>query len=279
MTRFEFIDALREALTGLPPETIAATVAEYERRIRVASDAGQSEDDIMASLGDPQNIAAECRSARPATTTITVKRDEPPASFARTFFSFAGLTVFNLFLAIPAIAYCSLLFASFVLALACYGGGIAMTGASLAGVEGISFDRPDYPRFQIQRDAAGVPAAANGATPNPSAAANGSIQIADGTSKVEIGPRGVDVCDGSSRVRIGTDGDLPGLHIGNPGQDRDFYFDIGDVGQVRPMLVSIGIGLILAGIVAFLLCLVLARFTLVGIVRLAQMELSILKGA
>jgi hypothetical protein len=187
--------------------------------------------------------------------------------------------VFNLFLAIPAIVYCSLLFASFVLAFACYGGGIAMTGASLAGVEGISFDRPDYPRFQIQRDAAGVPAAANGATPNPSAAANGSIQIADGTSKVEIGPRGVDVSDGSSRVRIGTDGDLPGLHIGNPGQDRDFYFDIGDVGQARPMLVSIGIGLILAGIVAFLLCLVLARFTLVGIARLVQMELSILKNA
>ena len=266
MTRFEFIDALKQALAGLPPDTIAATVAEYERRIRSASDAGQSEDDIMENLGDPQKIAAERRSAPPE--MATVQRHVRPASFARTVFSFTGLMVFNLFLAIPAIVYCSLLFASFVLALACYGGGIAMTGASLVGIEGISFERPDYPGFLIQRDAAGASATANGAAPNPSTAANASIQIADGKSTIDIGPHGVDVSDGSSRVRID-----------NPGHDRDFYFDIGDVGQVRPMLVSVGIGLIVAGIVAFLLCLALARFTLVGIARLVQMELTILKNA
>lgn len=260
MTRFEFIDALKQALAGLPPETIAATVAEYERRIRAASDAGQSEDDIIENLGDPQKIAAERRSA--PLEIAMVQQDVRPASFARTVFSFTGLMVFNLFLAIPAIVYCSLLFASFVLALACYGGGIAITGASLAGVEGISFERPDYPRFLIQRDAAGASATANGT------AANASIQIADAKSTVDIGPHAVDVSDGSSGVRID-----------NPERDRDFYFDIGDVGQARPMLVSVGIGLILAGIVAFLLCLALARFTLVGIARLVQMELSILKNA
>jgi len=295
MTRFEYIDALRQALSGQPPEVIAATVAEYERRIRDASAAGQSEDDILDSLGDPQKIAAERRSAPSA--SMAVKHDERPASFVRMFFSFMGLMVLNLFLAIPAILYSALLLASFLLALTLYGSGIVMTGASLAGVEGISFDRSDHPAVLTRRDAASA-ATDNRTPPNPSAtsakaSASASIQIADVKSIAKIGPNDIGDSDASSKVRIGEDRnnlglsenkhgvniDMPGLHIHNPAHSRDFYFNTSDVSASRPLQVSIGIGLILAGIVAFLLCLALAKLTLVGILRLAQMEFSILKNA
>ena len=129
MTRFEYIDALRQAMSDLPPDVIAATAAEYERRISDASAAGQREDDIIESLGDPQKIAAERRaSPQPKTFQKDKAPANSPANFARMFFSFVGLMIFNVFLLVPAIVYSALLFASYVVAIACYAGGIMVTG-------------------------------------------------------------------------------------------------------------------------------------------------------
>src|ERR1700751_1579873 len=100
MTRFEYIDALRQAMSDLPPDVVAATVADYERRIAAASAAGRTEDEILASLDSPQKVAAECRAAK---RLQTFKQDKTPANFVRMFFSFIGLMVFNLLLIVPAI--------------------------------------------------------------------------------------------------------------------------------------------------------------------------------
>jgi uncharacterized membrane protein len=325
MTRFEYIDALRQAMSDLPPDVIAATVAEYERRISDASAAGQREDDIIESLGDPQKVAAERRAAP---QFKTFQQDKPPvnspANFSRMFFSFVGLMIFNVFLLVPAIVYSALLFASYVVAIACYAGGIMVTAASLAGVNEISLDPPyesvsfhqahadarfdgdnGHVVVDIKQDAklakngAAMPpatasasaSAAASASSAPSAsavAATGSS--ADGKALVKVEPNGVSITDGSSKIRISDDGDdfdddrnlhldIPGIHIHHPENSHNIFFGPDDFTASRPLRTSIGIGLILSGILAFLLCLVVSRYTFAGVSRLVQFEFAILKSA
>lgn len=284
MTRFEYIDALKQALAGLPPEEIAATVAEYERRISDASAAGQGEDAIIESLGDPQDVAA---GRRAALESKVLKQDKGPARFVRKFFSLIGLTVFNLFLVIPAIVYSALLFASFMIALACYGGGIVTTAASLAGVSEISLDQPsDTVVFkQTPVEKANAPAASASASANQiTTAESNAFQLKDGNSIVKVGPDGIRISEDGDNLEIaegkrGTNIDMPGLHIRSPQHSRSIFFGSDDVSDSRPAQASIGICLILAGILAFLLCLTIGKYTMIGILRLAQMELSVLKSA
>ncbi len=327
MTRFEYIEALRKALEGLPPEVVARTVAEYEQRIHDASAAGQSEDEILAGLEDPQQVAdklhAELAPKPPAVTAA-----QGPASVFRMAASFVGLMVFNLFLIIPAIAYAGLLIAAFAVSLACYVGGIAMTGASVAGVNQFSLDEPfDHMSFhkpdaiadlrshdgrtvvdigekglhveagdklihigpQPHVGNAETQAVAQADTASASASVSSSSMPGDATgTTIDIGPQSIIVKDGVPKdARTGhdegdVDVDIPGLHI----HDNDADFDKGSFtlgtdffSESRPVQIGIGIAITMAGIISFLLCLVIARYTLLGIARLAQLEFGLLRGA
>ena len=72
---------------------------------------------------------------------------------------------------------------------------------------------------------------------------------------------------------------VSGVQLHHLGVSRNFFAHAADVGASRPFQASIGIGLILAGIISFLLCLTIARLTLLGIVSLVQMEFAVLKSA
>ncbi len=139
MNRFEYLDALRDALFGLPEATVAAIMADYERRFAERSSAGQSEEEIMASLGDPKKVAAEKRAA---VQFNTFKEKKSLGNLVRLFFSLVGLMVFNLFMLVPGIVYMSLLFAAYVVSLVFYGSGILVTAASLADVSGMALHDP-----------------------------------------------------------------------------------------------------------------------------------------
>lgn len=327
MTRFEYIEALRKALEGLPPDVIARTVADYEKRIYDASAAGQSEDEILAGLEDPQQVADSLR-APPAPklpAVATAPQPNPnhsraaaqgPASALRMAVSFVGLMVFNLFLIVPAIAYAGLLIAAFAVSLACYVGGIAMTGASVAGVNQFSLDEPfDHMNFHKPdvvtdlrsrdgrtmvkigengihveagdkrihvepRTTGDAPMAAANAGSASASASTPSSTPADGNTTVDIGPKGIVVKDGNDESDV--DIDIPGLHIHDNDMDIDkgsFTLGTDFISESRPVQVSVGIGIILAGIIGFLLCLAVARYTMLGIARLAQLEFSVLRGA
>lgn len=294
MTRFEYIDALRQALSGLPPDVIAATVAEYERRIAAASDAGQSEDEIIASLGDPQVVAEQAAAQRRTVPAVdAVKQEKTAVNVVRMFFSLIGLMVFNLFLVIPALFYSALLFVSFVVALALYGGGIALTTASLSNINDPSPNRTV--QTAVSKSAASTAvASANASAPIASPPAVDAVRHGDDETYVKVGPNGVRVSDGSNKIRIfdddddnfdvmdnkhGVSIDLPGLRIRNAEHGDNFVIGALGLSETRPVQASIGIGLILAGILSFLMCLVVAKYTLIGILRLAQMEFSVLKNA
>ena len=350
MTRFEYIEALRKALEGLPPEVIARTVAEYEKRIFDASAAGQSEDEILAGLEEPQQVADRLRAPPapklPVVATVAAAQprsapaSQAPASVLRAVFSFLGLMVFNLFLIVPAIAYAGILIAAFAISLACYVGGIAMTGASVAGVNQISLAEPfhhvyvDKPEAIVDsrsRDGrtvvnigesgihvetgdklihvvpqatpgdavavanAGAGSASASASASAAAAASASgsssvsVSASDGHSTtVDIGPGGIIVKDGvpddakAENDDEDVDIDMPGLHIHNRDIDVDHNtVSLGSdfISESRPVQIGVGLAVTLAGILGFLLCLVVARYTLLGIVRLAQLEFGMLRGA
>ncbi|HXA47361.1 MAG TPA: DUF1700 domain-containing protein [Burkholderiaceae bacterium] len=304
MTRFEYIDALKQALSDLPPDVIAATVADYERRIAAASAAGQSEEAILASLDSPQKVAAERRAAK---QFHAFKQDKTPANFVRMFFSFIGLMMFNIFLIVPAIIYTALLFASFAVALACYSGGIMMTATGLAGVSEISLDehfhrdahtpvairsnRDDgHVIIDIGKNAKSAPVQALPQAQMGSASASSAASTASSATASAAGNAASTRSDkiiisddndslGFTEDDDGVNIDMPGLHMHSPGNSHHLFFDTDDFNESRPVLVSVGIGMILGGILMFLLCLVVSKFTVTGIVRLVQMEFSVLKNA
>lgn len=61
MTRAEFMIRLRRGLAGLPVTTIADIVADHEAHFADAQEAGRSEAEVAAALGDPDRLAREMR--------------------------------------------------------------------------------------------------------------------------------------------------------------------------------------------------------------------------
>jgi uncharacterized membrane protein len=329
MTRFEYLTALRSALEGLPPEVIERTLAACEQRIHEASAAGRSEDEILASLEDPQKVADDLRAEHapkvPAVISAAPSQNAPalrgPVSALRMFFSLIGLSVFNLFLIGPAIAYASLLIAAFAVSLACYAAGIAITGASLSGVNQVAlagpfhhvyFDKPEQIADLRHHDGrttvnigetgihvetgdklihvvpstvaatqAGAPSAGASA-----ASAAASTPATDHNTVVDISPNGVIVKDGGDRdVKASDDDvdvDLPGLHIHNSDVDVDHgAVSLGTdfISESQSVQVGVGIGIIFTGVIGFLLCLTILRYTWMGVLKLAQLEFGVLRGA
>ena len=61
MTRQAFMARLREGLAGLPPQTQAEILADYEAHFAEGEAAGRPEAEVAAALGDPTRLARELR--------------------------------------------------------------------------------------------------------------------------------------------------------------------------------------------------------------------------
>jgi len=101
MTRALFIARLRQGLKGLSADEIADIVLDYEAHFSDAAEAGRSEADVAASLGDPlqlgQEIAAESKLRR-------WEKRRSPLNFLRAGFALTGLKTFNLLMVLPVLA-------------------------------------------------------------------------------------------------------------------------------------------------------------------------------
>jgi uncharacterized membrane protein len=297
MNRFEYLDGLRDALYGLPETAVAAIVADYERRFTERSAAGQSEEEIMASLGDPQQVAAEKRAARRPEATA---QKLGFVNLVRMFFSLIGLSIFNLFMVVPSIVYAALLFAAYATSLAFYGAGILVTAASLAGVGTAGWhEQPEHMKTYVS-DIATTPNAANtvGSANSASASAGNKTNdkanakvdgAANAASKNTAASAGAASASGPA-VAVSIQGDNgSSLDINESGiyvsdfEDDDFphVVHLGSrfLDMSRPAQVAFGLGMLFGGIILFLLCLTVSKFSWVGLRRLAQMEFAVLKNA
>lgn len=255
MGKSAFLDALKRAMPGLPPATQAKTLAYYEQRFVDGMALGRSEDDIARELGDPSRIAMTLRAS------VIEPKQAPsrhPAGGLRVLASAIALGFFNLFMIAPAAVVGALLLCVYVAALTFYVGGIAITASGLAGANDLVL---------------GAPLRAFGVD------ANNRTRIIISDSGIEVGEEKTpDAADGgdpspgpeaSSRVVRGAEAFAGhGMHISTDVDDSS-----------RTTQTVLGLGMVLGGIAIFLLGLVASRYTLLGLKRYLQMNLSLLRGA
>jgi len=269
MDKQAYLDALRKALAGLPPETVAKTLAYYEQRFVDGVMAGRTEQEIAADLGEPRKIAMTLRAN---VHMSAFEQKKTPVNAARMAVSVAGLTIFNLFMVVPAMVYAALLATIYVCAFTFYLSGIVITASGLSGTNELVLDGPlrefihfddrdgegrrtqtkiaiDHQGIQIYQE----PMDGHGAAPSDEA--DNADGNEDGSSRsgkiIEKAERMA-----SSAVHISTDLD----------------------GESRTTQSVLGMTLVIVGILLSLLSLVLTKYTIVGIKRYIQMNSSLLRG-
>jgi len=262
MGKLEYLDALKRAMLGLPPDVQARTLAYYEQRFVDGAAAGQGEPDVARELDDPKKIALTLR-ASAHLNAFNEKKN--PASLLRFAVSAIGLAIFNLFMIVPAVVYSALLFALYACALAFYLAGIATTASGLAGANELVLDWPS--RFvTIDDDGRGR------------------------QMRIEIGDRGIivkqerpqvadplppaDRADGDDRLERSRT-----LRSAEALADSTLRISTDMDAESRTTQTLFGLGLVLGGIALFLLSLVITRYTFIGIRRYVQMNRSLLKGS
>ncbi|MGB9110639.1 MAG: DUF1700 domain-containing protein [Telluria sp.] len=276
MGKLEYLEQLKRAMLGLPPDVQAKTLGYYEQRFVDGVNAGRSEQDVAGELDDPTRISMTLRAnsyrsqlgAQPAPQAgahPAVQIDNRgPAGMLRLLVSGAGLAIFNLFMIVPAMVYSALLFALYVAALAFYLGGVAITASGLAGNGELVLDLPGHylqvddgddgarRQLRVQIDETGINVHEEGADPRP----------ADSDEPRE-----------RSRLRRGAS-----VVAGNAGSAGRLHITTDMDADSRTTQTVVGFGMVLGGIALFLLSLVVTRYTFVGIRRYIQMNFSLLKG-
>ncbi|MGF6274913.1 putative membrane protein [Massilia sp. UYP11] len=263
MGKLEYLDALKRALMGLPPEIQAKTLAWYEQRFVDGSAAGRPEHEVAAELGEPRQVALTLRASAHLADLKDTDR-KPPTNVARMAVSSIGLLIFNLFMLIPAAVFASLLMSLYLSAFGVYVSGIAVTASGLAGSNELILSAP-LTRMVTGDDGEPV----------------------ESQTRVTIGANGIHVFD---EPAPGLDEDNPEARAGRAERDSRFMRGAEAVAErkiqitteldpgSRTTQVAFGCALILGGIALFLLSIVLTKYTLLGIRRYVNMNLSLLRG-
>jgi uncharacterized membrane protein len=262
MSKLEYLDALKRAMLGLPPDIQAKTLAYYEQRFVDGTAAGRGEPDVARELDDPTKIAMTLR-ASAHLNAFNEKKN--PANLLRLMVSAVGLAIFNLFMIVPALVYSALLMCLYVAALTFYLAGIATTASGLAGANELVLDWPS--RFvTIDDDGRGR------------------------QMRVDIGSTGINVTQ--ERPQIADR--LPPEDEADPDSRRERSRALRGAealadstlrirtdmdAESRTTQTLFGFGLVLGGIALFLLSLVVTRYTFIGLKRYLQMNRSLLKGS
>jgi uncharacterized membrane protein len=276
MGKTDYLEALKRAMTGLPPEAQAKTLAFYEQRFVDGVSAGRSEEDVAAEQDDPRKIAMTLRAN---THMQAFEQKKSPASFARMAVAAVGLAIFNLFMVVPAMVYASLLTALYVCGLVLYLGGAVVTAGGLSGSNEFRLDGP-FRNFMISD--------------------NGIEHRKDMQTKVEISENGIQIFSerekeggeggdtSSTTITVGepaidaphTDGDKPAVRAIKRAESvaADGIVFSSDDEDSQATQIFAGIGMILGGIILILLSLVVTRYTFIGIKRYIDMNLSLLRG-
>lgn len=263
MGKLEYLDALKRAMLGLPPELQARTLAWYEQRFVDGTAAGRPEADVARELDDPKKVALTLRANSHMAAFAEQKN---PANLLRMGVSFLGLLIFNLFMAIPAAVVGALLAALYVGALACYVGGIAITASGLAGANELVLDGPL--RHVTGEDSTGVGA--------------GGERV---RTRISIDDRGITIDDAGGEPidepgMEGEAGDTPRVVRGAErvaGSSVRISTDMDE--DARMTQTVLGLGMVLGGIALFLVAIVVTRYAVLGAKRYLQLNMSLLRGA
>ena len=98
MTRDQFIERLKNGLSGLTPAAIADIVADYEAHFADAAAAGRSETEVAAALGNPDRLARELRAEAGMKSWETAKT---PSSAVGAVLGILGLGALDVLVLLP----------------------------------------------------------------------------------------------------------------------------------------------------------------------------------
>jgi uncharacterized membrane protein len=277
MDKTQYLEALKRAMTGLPPEAQARTLAFYEQRFVDGVAAGRTEAEIAAEQDDPTKIAMTLRAN---THMQSFAQKKNPASTARTIAAAIGLAIFNLFMVVPAMVYAALLSALYITGVAFYLSGTVITGSGLSGNNEIRLDGP-FNHVSINDD---------------------GVAVKDGSkTKVDISEQGIHISSDEENEAVDIDVTAnPSVTVGEPALDDvqepkekgavraikraeavaadGIVLYSGDDDDSHATQIFVGIGLILGGIILLLLALTITRYTAIGIRRYFEMNFALLKG-
>ncbi|SEN86822.1 Protein of unknown function [Duganella sp. CF517] len=266
MSKQQYLDALKQAMQGLPPETVAKTLAYYEQRFIDGLVAGKSEAEVYKELDEPRKIAMTLRASAHLNS---FEQKKTPANLVRVMVSFVGLAVFNLFMVIPAMVYAAMLLAVYVSAFAFYIGGVAVTASGLSGQNELSLEGPlhhvmalTHSRFDTKEEEA--------------EAKSWRIAINDMGIQISKAPGGDD--EGGAETVQGTSRASRLFDRAEAVASGDVHITTDFDSGARTTQTFIGFGLILAGIGLCLISIVLTRYTVIGLRRYAAMNMSLLRG-
>jgi uncharacterized membrane protein len=264
MGKLEYLDALKRAMIGLPPEVQAKTLAYYEQRFIDGVAAGRGEQEVAKELDDPKKIAMTLRAS---SHLSAFEQKRHPANLLRLTVSALGLAIFNLFMVVPAAVYAALLTAMYACALAFYVAGIAITASGLSGANELVLDGP-LRHFVMNAD---------------------EIDESNTQTKVVIADTGIRVFQEKA----------PDRHAGHPAPGEEADPDAAppvikraeqmagrgiristdmDAGS-RTTQTFFGLAMVVGAIILFLLSLVVTKYTVTAVKRYIQMNFSLLRGS
>jgi uncharacterized membrane protein len=281
MGKTDYLDALQRAMTGLPQEAQAKTLAYYEQRFVDGVAAGRNEEDVAAELDDPKKIAMTLR-ANSHMQAFAQKKN--PVNLVRMFVSAIGLAIFNLFMVVPAMVYGSLVAALYACAIAFYLVGVVITGSGLSGTSQVDltgplrqwavdhdlYDDGERTRTTVSFSEMGINVTQDPvhATEADRAASEAARAMAEAAAAQEEAAEAQEEAHRARKI-MRRAGDLAegGLVIHT---DLD--------AETRSQQTVFGLAMVIGGILLFLLSLVVTRYTFIGIRRYIEMNLSLLKG-
>jgi uncharacterized membrane protein len=135
MTRAEFLSRLKRGLVGLPTSSAADILNDYEAHFDDGAQAGRTEAEVAAALGDPERLARELKAE------AGVKRwtqEQTPSAAAGAVFAVLGLGAIDIIILLPILmGVIGTLFGILVAVVALFGSGIAvMVAGPFAGFPG-----------------------------------------------------------------------------------------------------------------------------------------------
>jgi len=276
MNQQTFMRQLEVALVGLPAAERQEILADYAEYFRDALADGRSEEEVAASLGDPQRLAREFQAK------VKLQAWESRRSVGNLFGvvgAMAGLGVLNFVLAIPFMIYLGFLTLGFVVSCSLLFGGVLLTGLwasnSLFGWPAI-----EPVLFHHGSGVAWVASTSESAPPlvNIQGGQGDRVVIhrdtATGATRIEASG-----ADGAVRLERSADGSISRLQLSGD----DGVVELQGLGGLpdlpnRSILLVTGLALLLAGGVGLAIAVVLVRATWHGLARFGRYQLSLLSG-
>ncbi|WP_243490263.1 DUF1700 domain-containing protein [Massilia violaceinigra] len=315
MGKSDYLDALRRAMAGISAEAQAKTLAYYEQRFVDGVAAGRTEQDVAAELDDPKKIAMTLRAS---VHMHSFEQKKNPANMLRLLVSIAGLAIFNLFMVVPALVYAAFLAILYAAGLAFYVAGIAITASGLSGATELVLDGPFREMIlrnssEEERDKLQVTVSIgeDGVQFHQARVDNDKGQQAEAEAKAQADTAAA-ILDAGDVVEkaIASTGEAASVAreagdavrgvaqqaaaaaraAGSEAKQRSVVRRAEEAAGrgvrittelepgSRTTQTFFGLGIVLAGIVIFLLCLVITKYTMIGIRRYVDMNVSLLKG-